>query len=136
MVSLPTIDQNTSNLMLRFCMRMTKQKKTLYEETGKFKSLFDAFELHSKLKDKKIGLATIYRFLASLEAKGEIHSFTCGGKKVYSTSKENHAHFSCEKCGKLRHIKISNADFLKDLVTDSICHFQIELTGICSECKS
>ena len=117
--------------------RMTNQKKILYEEIKKFSSFFDAYRLHSRIikKDQRIGLATIYRFLNTLESDGNIHSFMCDNKKIYSNDKTSHAHFKCEKCGKLKHMKIKNADFLSESIDDDICHFQIELTGICSECK-
>ena len=117
--------------------RMTKQKKLLWEESKKFSAFFNAYELQEKVlkKDNKIGLATIYRFLNSLEQEGEIHSFLCGNKKVYSNNKKIHAIFKCERCGKLKHIKIKNVDFLKNQITDEVCHFQLELTGVCVECK-
>ena len=117
--------------------RMTNQKKMLYGEVKKFSSFFDAYELHQRIikKDRRIGLATIYRFLKTLERDGDIHSFICDHKKIYSNAEKNHAHFTCEKCGKVKHIKIKNADFLNDSIDDEVCHFQIELTGLCSECK-
>jgi len=115
---------------------MTNQKKLLYEQVKSFNSFFDAYEFHTKIakKNKKISLATVYRFLNNLEKDGNIHHFICDNKKIYSNSTTNHAHFTCEKCGKVKHIKIKNADFLSDFV-DEVCHFQIELTGVCSDCK-
>ena len=117
--------------------RMTKQKKLLHDEINKLSSFFDAYQLHAQIikKDKRLGLATIYRFLNALENNGEIHSFICDNKKIYSNNKKSHAHFTCEQCGILKHIHIKNADFLNEFVEDEICHFQIELAGICSKCK-
>ena len=116
---------------------MTNQKKMLDEELKKFSSFFDAYELHARIvkKDQRIGLATVYRFLNTLESDGEIHSFMCDNKKIYSNNKKSHAHFKCERCGKLKHINIKNVDFFKESINDEICHFQIELSGICSDCK-
>src|SRR3989344_4068314 len=115
--------------------RLTNQKKSISEEITKLNSFFDAQMLYEiiKKKDKNIGLATIYRFLNSLEKDGNIHSFVCDNKKIYSNKKTNHAHFRCEKCNKLEHIKVKNVDFL-DLVEYDICHFQIELVGVCKGC--
>lgn len=117
--------------------RMTKQKNLLHTEVKASRSFFDAYKLHSNVqrKDKKIGIATVYRFLNNLEAKGEVHSFICDNKKVYSNNKTSHAEFKCEECGKLKHVKIDNVDFLNKLTDDYVCHFQIELTGLCSSCK-
>ncbi len=116
--------------------RLTSQKKLIADEISKLNSFFDAYELHKfvEKRDRKIGLATIYRFLNSLETEGSIHSFVCDNKKIYSNSKTSHTHFRCEKCNKLEHIKVKNVDFL-DLVEYDICHFQIELVGVCKGCK-
>ena len=83
---------------------------------------------------KKIGLATVYRFLGQLEKTGGVHSFICGSQKIYSQSTKNHAHFNCERCGTTQHITITKAPFLAE-VTGEVCHFQIDLTGICKKCK-
>ena len=115
--------------------RMTKQKRILYDEIKKFKSFFNAYDIHANCIKNKIGLATIYRFLNNLENEGLVHSFICDNKKIYSNQKTGHTHFKCEKCGKIDHIDLKNADFLKDFIKNEICHFQIELTGICSNCK-
>lgn len=117
--------------------RITKQKRLLNEEVDKMNYLFSAYDLHNNIskKTKDIGLATVYRFLNKLESENLIHSFMCDNKKIYSSNKVSHAHFKCEKCSKIKHIKIKNLDFLSDFVNESICHFQIELTGVCSDCK-
>jgi|SRR3989344_1662784 len=117
--------------------RMTRQKKMLYDETKRISSFFDACELHANVlkKDPGIGLATVYRFLNLLENEGEIHSFMCDNKKIYSNNKKSHAHFRCEKCAEIKHIQVKNVDFLHKSTHDDICHFQIELIGVCSECK-
>ncbi len=117
--------------------RMTLQKKLLLDEIKSLKSFFDATELytHAAKKDKQIGLATIYRFLTKLEQDGILHSFLCENRKIYSMGKTNHAHFTCEHCGQIKHIIPKNVDFLRASKGDEICHFQIELAGICSACK-
>ena len=115
-------------------VRITKQKRILYEEIKKFKSFFNAYDIHSKINNK-ISLATTYRFLNTLENQRLIHSFICDNKKIYSNQKTGHTHFKCEKCRKVNHINLKNVDFLKDFIKNDICHFQIELVGICSECK-
>ena len=114
---------------------MTMQKKVLQREIGMMGSFFDAYELHARIakKEKGIGLATVYRFLNTLENEGSIHAFVCDDRKIYSSGKRNHAHFRCEKCGASKHMYIKDAGFLKQ-VAGKACHFQIEVTGFCSEC--
>jgi len=111
--------------------RITKQKIALYNQIKQLTSFFNAYELQ---KNTKLGLATIYRFLNDAEKNGEIHSFVCNNKKIYSNNKTSHTHFTCEKCNKTKHITIKNVDFLKE-INDDVCHFQIDAVGICEECR-
>ena len=117
--------------------RHTKQKIVLEGEIKKFSSFFTAEDLHEKAKNKdnKIGVATVYRFLKQLKKKNQIHSYLCDRKMIYSFSEENHCHFLCQKCGKITHISIGSIDFLKRNLKGSICHFQVNVEGICDDCK-
>lgn len=117
--------------------RLTKQKELLQEEINKINSFFTAEELLNKVnkKNKKIGIATIYRFLKNLTKKGKLHSYLCDRKTIYSIHKKSHCHFICEKCGKTEHIEIKNIDFIKNKIKNTICHFQIDISGICEKCK-
>ena len=118
-------------------MRITKQKKLLQEEVEKFTAFFNAEELYHKVSRRcqKIGIATVYRFLNDLAAKGEIHSFLCDRRTIYSNSKKNHCHFTCERCGERKHIDIRKLDFLDKQVDGEVCHFQIDVTGVCKKCR-
>jgi len=117
--------------------RSTKQKQLIEQEISSFSSFFNAEKLYDKVskKNSKVGIATIYRFLNDLTKNGEIHSFLCNRKTLYSNSKKNHCHFSCEKCGERKHIEIKKLDFLYRQVEGEICHFQIDISGICKRCR-
>lgn len=119
-------------------MRQTKQKEMIKQEINSFSSFFNAEELYNKVMkmNKSAGIATVYRFLNSLVKNGEIHSYTCDRKTIYSNSKKNHCHFTCEKCGEIEHIDIKKLDFLKKQIKGEVCHFQIDVTGICEKCLS
>ncbi len=116
--------------------RETKQKKILREELEKFSSFFTAEELHEKAKrrDGKIGAATVYRFLGNMKKMSLLHSYICGRKSVYSGDLDSHCHFICQKCGRKMHIRIDRLDFLRKNFRGSICHFQIDISGICEDC--
>ena len=116
--------------------RLTKQKQLIEQEISSFSSFFNAEDLYKKVSknNSKIGIATIYRFLNDLTNNGEIHSFLCNRKTIYSNSKKNHCHFACEKCGERKHIDIKKLDFLNQQVDGKVCHFQIDVTGICNKC--
>lgn len=115
-------------------MRMTKQKRILHEAVQSFGSFFDAIELHRKVDQQGIGIATVYRFLKEAEKKGELHEFLCESRKIYSKGKQNHVHFHCEECGSIKHISLPNADFIKK-APGEVCHFQLDLHGVCKDCK-
>jgi Fe2+ or Zn2+ uptake regulation protein len=118
-------------------IRQTKQKEILNEEIRKFNSFFTAEELLAKANkiDSNIGIATIYRFLSDLVNKRQIHSYTCNRKTIYSIQDNSHCHFICEKCGKVEHIQVDSLDFIRNKINGSICHFQIDVTGLCNKCS-
>ena len=117
-------------------MRKTKQKEILEEEVKKKKIFFTAEEFHNVIQKKntKIGIATIYRFLNEKVNKNELHSYICNRRALFSTQNKVHAHFFCEQCKKEKHIEIKNVDFLKNEISGEICHFQIDVSGICEKC--
>ncbi|MBI2103148.1 transcriptional repressor [Candidatus Woesearchaeota archaeon] len=117
--------------------RTTKQKQLVEREIASFHSFFHAEELYQRVSQKnpKIGIATIYRFLNNLAKNGEIHSFLCNRKTLYSNSKKNHCHFICERCGDIKHISLTKVDFLYQQIKEEICHVQIDVTGICKKCS-
>jgi len=116
--------------------RNTRQKLILEKKIKKFSKFFDAKELlaETKKEDKTIGIATIYRFLKELNKKEEIHLYICSRKRIYSVKSNNHCHFICEKCGKISHFDIDQINFLKNKTNGEICHFQVDVYGICEKC--
>jgi len=118
--------------------RQTKQKNRISHELDKFSSFFTAEELFEKVNkvDNKIGIATIYRFLKDLRDKGELHSYMCDRRTLYSKNNQSHSHFICEQCGRVEHFKVENIDFLKNKIKGSVCHFQLDVSGICEKCKA
>ena len=118
--------------------RETKQKSIIEHEISCINTFFTAEQLHEKIKkkDAKMGIATVYRFLKELKKNREIHSYACNRKSLYSTKKLSHCHFTCENCAKMEHINVQRLDFLKNFNVGNICHFQIEVSGICPDCKN
>ncbi len=117
--------------------RETKQKKAIALEVSKTKSIFTTESIYEKIRkqNSKIGIATVYRSLKELEKERSIHAFKCDRKTLYSKSEMDHNHFKCEVCRSIKHIKINKIDFIKELPDEEICHIQIELNGICKNCK-
>jgi len=117
--------------------RATKQKEVISKELEKIKSFFSADELYHevKKKDENIGIATVYRFLKDASEKKELYSYTCNRKTVYSKGKKSHCHYECENSGEVIHFDIDNIDFLKGKIPGTITSFQLEVKGICKNCK-
>ncbi len=118
--------------------RNTCQKEIISKVANNQSGFFTTEELYEKVKleNDKIGIATIYRNLKELEKQGIVHNFMCENRKVYSSQKRSHCHFKCEKCGKSEHFEVKNLDFLKFIKTGETCHFNLEVVGICNECKN
>jgi len=82
---------------------MTKNRKELLEILTEDEQPLNASQLHERTKGEQ-DLATIYRGLNYLEAKGYIISFVfdCkdrGVERYYNIKKERHDHYMhCEKC--------------------------------------
>ena len=117
--------------------RETKQKKIIEDIISKIKTFFTAEDIYKKLakEDTGIGIATVYRFLREMEKNRDIHAFTCDRKKLYSKKGMSHSHFVCESCGSKKHITLDKIDFLKKYIEEDLCHVQIELSGVCANCK-
>ena len=116
--------------------RKTKQKELLNKELETFTTFFTAEDIHNKLKkkDSKLGIATVYRFLQDSRKKRQLHSYICERKIIYSKESNNHCHYTCQKCGKMIHFNISSLDSIKKSIKGSICHFQIDVHGVCEKC--
>ena len=117
--------------------RETRQKKAMEEIISKTNTFFTAEDLHNKIKKDHpaLGIATIYRFLNEMQKERAIHVFNCQRRKLYSKKEMNHSHFVCEMCGSKKHIQIDKFDFLKKFLKEDLCHVQVEISGICVNCK-
>ncbi|MDD9952995.1 MAG: transcriptional repressor [Candidatus Woesearchaeota archaeon] len=116
--------------------RNTKQKALLQQELESTTTFFTAEELHARVQDKGIGLATVYRYLAACRKQGRLHPYSCGDRTIYSLQQQSHCHFTCEKTGKVMHFAVKNLDFLEGKIPGKVTSFQIEVRGICQdECE-
>jgi len=117
--------------------RNTRQKEIIREEILAKKDFFTAEELHrcAQKRDKQIGIATVYRFLRGAKETNDIYAYECEGRTVYSTTKKDHCHFVCKKCGKTVHFNVSSIDFLKKKLDGDVTQFQILVEGFCKNCS-
>ncbi len=104
-----------------------------------------AEEIYNNFLDNniKIGMATVYRNLKSIEEDGIIIKYGSvdGGPTCYEyhTEQDNiKYHFKCEKCGILLHLQCDRIDFLNKHMEENH-KFKINKTrtvfyGICENC--
>lgn len=116
--------------------RNTRQKELLNLELEKMDGFFGAEEFHTTTSRSMphIGIATIYRFLNDKVKERRLHSYYCDKRTVYSNNSHSHCHYVCQRCGKTVHIDIKDIDSIQKSIKGTICHFQIDVSGVCSEC--
>ncbi len=116
--------------------RTTRQKKALEEAMQGFSTFFSAEELLAKAqkKDPKLGIATVYRFLREQAASDGVHTYSHDRKQVYSIQEISHCYFTCNRCGAVTHFAIKDINAIKRNVPGEICHFQVDVHGICDAC--
>lgn len=127
--------------------KVTTQKILILEVMLNDSHHLSAKDIHDKLKQKNIGLATIYRSLnlfieLNIIKKVEIDNITYYEMKIFSKN-PFHSHFKCSKCGSI--IDINNKDINIDYIgiirkVELEEHFEIEdsdimFKGICDKCK-
>lgn len=117
--------------------RNTKQKELIQKEIDKMNSFFYAEDLYKKVKSKdgSLGIATVYRFLREEKERGNLYSYLCDRKFLYSKGKKNHCHFYCEETKKTIHFEIDDLSFLKNKVPGKINSIQLEVKGVCDTCS-
>lgn len=82
--------------------KFTIQKKLILEEIINAEKHVSAKEIYEKVKEKNIGLATIYRALKSFTEIGIIKEIKIDDTNFYElkifSGKPLHVHFKCIKC--------------------------------------
>lgn len=122
--------------------RSTWQKVAIREQLIEFSGFLSAQELYQRLlsKDQKVGLTTIYRVLAELEASSEADSLTLedGETKYRACGSHHHHHLVCTRCGRAAEFDLpgfesATQQIAKDHGFSSVQH-TVELFGICADC--
>jgi Fur family ferric uptake transcriptional regulator len=95
--------------------RNTWQRERVREELNDARGFVSAQELHARLRDADtgIGLATVYRALATLAADGAADSLQSPeGESLYRAcvSRGHHHHLICRSCGLAVEIEASEVE--------------------------
>ena len=120
----------------------TKQRQTILDFLMKSNSHVTAAEIEKHLSDcgKKVGTATIYRYLNKLLAEGLVRKFSSVDGACYqyigNGKCHTHYHFVCQSCNKLIHVECSALDTLSSHFFEK--HgFKVDMgkTVFCGECS-
>ncbi len=126
---------NKNGIVMPKKSRKTRQKEQIEAAAEAFGRFFTADELHERIsRDGRIGIATVYRSLKSLNRRGKLHCYVCGKRRIYSKDKSSHCHFICRKCGRIAHFEPGKIDFISGMDIGQPCHFQLDVHGVCRAC--
>ncbi len=122
--------------------RITAQRTAIVEALAATGRYLTARELHARLARKHagIGLATVYRTLETLHAKGAVSAQKRRGETAYLfCPPEHHHHAVCTKCGKVEDVPCRAIDRIgRDLTAGlrfTLVQHRLELLGLCARCS-
>ena len=125
----------------------TIQKRMLLLEMINANTHLSVKQIYERIKDKNIGLATVYRSLKIFNELGIVKKINIDDINYYEikilSGKPFHIHFKCNKCNSiididdleldLSYIKLNKK--IEEENNLEIHDVDITLTGLCSKCK-
>jgi len=126
----------------RVPLRRTRQRALVWQALEGADQLLTAQQVHRLLVDggQPVGLATVYRALASMAAAGEVDTVRTGNEVAYRRcSRGHHHHLTCRACGRAVEIAAPPLEQWAASVAaehgfSSAGHI-IEITGLCPACQ-
>lgn len=122
--------------------RSTRQRELIEGIVRSLDSFQSAQHIHQQLQlaGKRVGLATVYRTLATMAAAEQLDSITIDGELRYrGCSSSHHHHIRCRNCGRTVEISADGIEHWADEVArqHGFTDFghSIEISGICAECS-
>ncbi|MDQ6991865.1 MAG: transcriptional repressor [Mariprofundus sp.] len=123
-------------------IKLTAQRQAILDLINAFDRHWDADELARSLSDsgQSVGIATVYRGLATLEAAGMIDSIQLADKKRYERAdKSHHDHMICTSCGDIEEFAHETIESLQRSIAAekgfTISGHQLVMFGLCRKCS-
>lgn len=118
--------------------RSSQQRRLIYETLVSTTAHPDVESIFAEVRKKlpDIGIATVYRNLRRLVADGLVNTLETTKDCVhYDADVSNHAHFVCEKCGKIKDLFIASpmSDAVEQLGYE-VKREKLIFYGVCPEC--
>ena len=123
--------------------RKTKQKEAVRQALEQANGFVTARMLHQNLEQlgSSVGLATVYRVLAELDASGDADSITDseGQMRFRACTSSHHHHLICQTCSKTLEIDAEEVEAWANKIAKAqgfsdVSH-TIDLFGICPSCR-
>lgn len=131
--------------MIETPKRNTKQREAVRAALAAAPGFVSAQELHGMLRGQgsAVGLATVYRALASLAATGDADSLQSpDGENLFRScaTAGHHHHLVCRECGETRELTASVVEAWSTRVAAEFgftdIHHVVDLFGVCAECRA
>ncbi len=145
MISYPILLEKFQTLLKENQLKFTKQRefvlKFLYENDEHFTPEEIYTLLKQKYPDINIGIATVYRTLALLEASQIVSSISFGtaGKKYELGLKKHHDHLICTKCGEIIEFLDETIEQQQKLIAKQfnfkMTDHAMKIVGLCKNCQ-
>lgn len=137
--------ENFKSLLKENSLKFTIQREVILESLYNSEEHLDPESLHHLIQKKfpnlKVGIATVYRTLALLEASNMVTSLSFGaqGKKYELGVKEHHDHLICMECGSITEFVDEKIEERQHLIAKEL-NFQMkdhsmQIYGICYKCQ-
>lgn len=123
-------------------LRYSKQREQIYEYLCASKAHPSADMIYEDLRGEisNLSLGTVYRNLKLLESLGKIQRVaTFQNVERYDARCDSHAHFLCERCGRVYDLSVVREQVMKEAcgVADNVLVRQINVNfgGVCEHCR-
>mgnify|MGYP003594406137 FL=1 len=124
--------------------RNTIQRTAITELMENTSEFISAQELHDQLTEsgQKIGLATVYRTLASLAEEGRLDVLRADSETLYRhcATKRHHHHIVCTRCGRTVEVAADQIEGWTQTVAKEsgfvVTSHTIEIWGLCAQCQA
>jgi Fur family transcriptional regulator, ferric uptake regulator len=123
--------------------RTTRQREAVREALSASDEFVSAQSLHQSLRagGSTVGLATVYRALATLAEDGEADALQSGGEVLYrACTPTHHHHLICRSCGRTVELEAAAVERWAGQVATEHGFVELEHTvdifGLCAECAA
>lgn len=121
-------------------MRMTKQRKLIYDILKAINKPLNIENIFYSLPDETMNLSTVYRTIEYFESFDLLIKFHFNGNSYYILNDNNeHHHFSiCTSCLEMKEIACHLDQTIKDLKNDDsflVTNHEITIYGLCKDCQ-